>query len=369
MFKKEFILKMFLLIIILNYPLYYFENLKIAGITFAKYIEFLVILGTYLLALFYAKSKLNKVILISFFLIAFIIFKLFSYPEAIGAFLRKEYILFYYFLFYSIGYYFSVGDTYDYLLPFALRLFYIITIIGVIFVVLGIDFKLKEYSAAEGMFYHPVLGINRATSIVYNPQLYGMICVFTFILIKSKISKIISLIGLFFSFSRSSIISLISTFFLSKTTIRLKLFLLFSFVFLFIYSSLYVQSGILGRFFNIQNYLGDVRVLKFAIGVSFVFESVNSFLFGIPFDTVVGWKGVTFSDNTFIYLLLKGGFVFFILFLSILIRVYKDIRRSTKLQLLFVSSLVSAFFTISFAYLQFNILFLLIGSFTKKNNV
>lgn len=57
----------------------------------------------------------------------------------------------------------------------------------------------------------------------------------------------------------------------------------------------------------------DIRFLKFSIALEYIFSSLEYFLFGVPFGISIENNGISFSDNMFLYLILKWLAICFII--------------------------------------------------------
>lgn len=358
---------LFLISIMLIYPFYYLETLQIFGLTYAKVFELTLILVYLFISLitFLMNPKLNKIVLYFILFYLFLFIKLIIFNDNIIEFLKKEYFIFYWFIFFIIGYSVSTSRSYMFVLKLVKRIFLFIVVVGVVFFLLGIDYKLQLYSQAEGMFYHPFLGVNRATSFVYNPQIFGMFCVMTALLYKNSLTKLFAYLGLFFSFSRSSILAYL---FSNVVASKKKKYLLISFMIilnLFVLGTFFQIGGFFDRFFNINTYLEDVRVAKFAVALYFITSNINNLFFGMPYNTNIALDGISFSDNTYLYVAIQGGLSLLLIFILLLYKIFQKIKNDKNLLIIFIASLISAFFTISFAYISFNLFFFLIGSYYK----
>lgn len=362
MYLNAPLLSLFSCIFFLNYFGYYFEGIKLEGVTIAKIFEFLLIFFLLCATLLRSNNRVrNFYPLVLFYLIIFV--SLFR-SGAPSDFLRKEYIVFYFGIFYFAGYSLSGPETFYKLYSSLSFLFLFVALIGVIFFIFGIDYKLEVYSQAEANFFHPDLGRPRATSFLYNPQAFGMVCVMAFIMNSYIHKRIMPLIGLYFSYSRSSVISLV----FGVLTLRPKkiagcLVLAVSLYLIFAWLNLPGFS----RYLDISQYLEDVRVVKFAIGISTLFQNISTVLFGVPQLSVVEEDGITFSDNAYIYLALKGGLILLGIYLFFLYRIFILIRKNVALRRVFLANVLSGLFTVSFAYVGFNFLFLLVGSYIRSS--
>lgn len=194
---------------------------------------------------------------------------------------------------------------------------YVLVLIGLILYYFNIplfDFE----SAGSELYFTNSFGYYRLSSILLNPNsfAYFLLLYFTIYLYSKKniienMMMLIVLLAFILTESRSALSGFLLAliifnyqYFKQKILLfKLSIFgLLFGFVLLLVFTS----DNLLVDY--------DVRFSKFAIALQYIFESLEYFLLGVPEGIAIEKNGISFSDNMFLYLMLKMGIIPFILF-------------------------------------------------------
>ncbi len=304
---QEFSISYLILLMFLTFPIYsYIFKLQILEIFFKKNIFILLFLIIYsILLAIYKGVDIN-----------FMKFMLFFFFSCL------------------IGYkYYYIFTSFKFVNLF-IKLSIILSLFGIVLYYLKLplfDFK----TAGTDLYFMNSDGYYRAMSIFLNPNSFGYFLVFSISLLlmhKKFISKftyytysLIMFFAMYLTYSRSATLSLllilliyfIRHIFKKQTSI---------FIIIMMLTSLVVMSIVL--LINLQFfYFYNVRFEKWNVAFTFL-NNLEYFLIGTPIDMKIIKNSISFSDNMFIYLILKEGFLFLLLFLFLF---YKITIKSIKI--------------------------------------
>lgn len=173
--------------------------------------------------------------------------------------------------------------------------------------------------AGSKLYFTNSFGHYRLSSILLNPNsfAYFLLLYFTMYLYSKKnfianIMMLFVLLAFILTESRSALaglllILIIFSYRYFKQGISLFKLSIFGLLFGFILLLVFTNDNIL------LNY--DVRFSKYYVALQYIFKSWEYFLLGVPHSIEIEKDGISFSDNMFLYLMLKMGFIPFVLFI------------------------------------------------------
>jgi hypothetical protein len=194
---------------------------------------------------------------------------------------------------------------------------YFLTIIGLVLYYFNIPLFDFESTGSE-LYFTNSYGYYRLSSIILNPNSFAYILLlyFAFFLYSKKsfigyVMMFLTLVAFLLTESRSALLGLILMLIIYnyqyiKQKIVLFRFSIIGLLFLFIILLVFSSESVL------INY--DIRFTKFSIALDYIFSSFEYFLLGVPASVSVENNGISFSDNMFLYLIIKMGFLPFLLF-------------------------------------------------------
>lgn len=310
---------LFLWLMILTIPLSLLFKVNFIGIEFSISYIFLIffIFISIVMYLFFIKFELkfltNKVFLLFSFSFLFLLCTNSFYNE-----LDIKFLLFLVTFIFS----FIVGYLYSKLIQNYFQrqfsnLIYILVLIGLILYYFNIplfDFNILD----SELYFVNSYGYYRLSSILLNPNnfAYMLLLYFTFYVYSKKKESIIIfslvLAAFLLTESRSAFMGLLIIYIFYnyqyfKQKVVLNIISLIGIFLLFIFLLIFTNNDFL------INY--DIRFIKFSIALDYIFYSIEYFFFGVPFIIDIQKDGITFSDNMFLYLMLKMGFFAFFLFI------------------------------------------------------
>lgn len=308
---------LFLWMMIFTMPLTLLFKINFIGIEFSVSYIFLVLfisisILSYLFMIRFELSFFRKRVFLSFF-ISFFLFSLNSLYQGLDI----KYFIFIFTFIVSI----VIGYLYSELIQKYFQkqfnnIVYILVLIGLILYYFNIPVFDFETTGSE-LYFTNSSGYYRLSSILLNPNsfAYLLLLYFAFFLYSKKnivnsIFFVIVLISFVLTESRSALIGLVVIFTIyNYQYIKQKMLLfrisiviiLLAFTLLLVFTS----HSLLVDY--------DIRFLKFSIALEYIFSSLEYFLFGVPFGISIENNGISFSDNMFLYLILKMGFLPFVL--------------------------------------------------------